>query len=124
MSGYSTDLRERVIRLREKGERQARIGELLEISLSTVKRYLERYAKTGSVEATVQERMKPILGEAELAVIEAQLEVYRDWTIAQHLAAFSERSGLAVSVSTLGRAIRRMGWTRKKSQWVRANAIR
>jgi len=124
MSGYSTDLRERVIGLREKGETQARIGELLAISVSTVKRYLERYARTGSVAATVQGRMKPKLSAAELAVIEAQLAMHNDWTIAQHLAAFCQHSGLAVSVSTLGRALRGLGWTRKKRQWGRANAIR
>lgn len=123
MSGYSIDLRKRVIGLREKGETQARISELLAISVSTVKRYLERYAKTGSVAATVQGRMKPTLGAVELAVIEAQLITHNDWTLAQHLATFSQASGLMVSISTVGRVIRGLGWTRKKSRWVRANAI-
>jgi len=42
MSGYSMDLRKRVLALREKGATQARIGELLGMSISTVKRYLVR----------------------------------------------------------------------------------
>ena len=40
--GYSLDLRKRVIALREKGEKQARIAELMGLSISTVKRYLVR----------------------------------------------------------------------------------
>lgn len=116
MSGYSTDLRERVIALREKGETQHRIGELLGMSISTVKRYLVRYAQTGSVVATVQGRMKPMLGSAELSLIEAQLEAHDDWTIPKHVEAFAAQSGIQVS------AIKRLGWTRKKRRWVRGNA--
>lgn len=123
MSGYSMDLRKRVLALRENGETQARIGELLGMSISTVKRYLVRYAQTGSVAATVQGRMKPRLGSAELAVIEAQLETHDDWTLAQHAAAFAEHTGLRVSTMSISRAIRRLGWTRKKRRWVRTNAI-
>jgi transposase len=123
MSGYSTDLRKRVIALREKGETQARIGELLGMSISTVKRYLVRYTTTGSVEATVQGRMKPLLGIAELTLIESQLEAHDDWTIPKHVEAFAKQSGIQVSGMTMSRAIKRLGWTRKKSQWVRVNAI-
>jgi transposase len=124
MSGYSTDLRKRVLALREKGETQARIGELLGMSISTVKRYLVRYAQTGSVAATVQERMKPLLGGTELAIIEAQLEAHDDWTLPKHVEAFAVQSGLRVSAMTMSRAIKRLGWTRKKRRWVRGNATR
>lgn len=117
------DLRRRVLALREKGETQARIGELLGMSISTVKRYLVRYATTGNVEATVQGRMKPMSGSAELRLIEAQLEAHDDWTIPKHVAAFAAQSGLQVSAMTMSRAIKRLGWTRKKSRWVRGNAI-
>lgn len=123
MSGYSTDLRKRVLALREKGETQARIGELLGMSISTVKRYLVRYAQTGSVAATVQGRMKPMLGTTELTIIEAQLEAHDDWTIPKHVEAFGASSGIQISAMTMSRAIKRLGWTRKKSRWVRGNAM-
>ena len=122
MSGYSMDLRKRVLALREKGATQARIGELLGMSISTVKRYLVRYATTGNIEATVQGRMKPMLGSAELSLIEAQLETHDDWTIPKHVEAFAVQSGLYVSAMTMSRAIKRLGWTRKKRRWVRGNA--
>ena len=123
-SGYSRDLRERVIGLREKGETQARIAEVLGMSISTVKRYLVRYAQTGSVAATVQGRMKPRLGEAELRIVEAQLEAHADATLQMHAAWFGEQTGMVVSGVCISRAIRRLGWTRKKRRWVRASGTR
>jgi transposase len=60
--------------LRGRGETQQRIAEPLGMSISTVKRYLERHKQTGSVAARVQGRMKPRLGATELNVIETQLE--------------------------------------------------
>jgi len=123
-SGYSTDLRERVIGLREKGETQARIAEVLGLSISTVKRYLVRYAQTGSVRARVQGRMKPRLGEAELRIVEAQLEVAPDATLVIHATRFAEQTGMVVSAMCISRAIRRLGWTRKKRRWVRASGTR
>lgn len=114
MSGYSLDLRKRVIALREKGEKQARIAELLGVSISTVKRYLVRQKQTGSVAASVQEQLKPMLQDVDLKVIEQQLEAHSDATIALHIVWFAERTGRQVSYSTMSRAIRRVGWTRKK----------
>lgn len=124
MSGYSTDLRERVIALRGKGETQKRIAEMLGMSISTVKRYLERYKQTGSVAATLQKRMKPRLGETELSVLEKQLEATPDATLAMHAERFAEQTGLVVSTMSIHRAIVRLGWTRKKRVWVRASVTR
>ena len=117
MAGYSQDLRERVIRLRSGGETLRRIAEVLDISVSSVKRYLKRQREMGSVAATVARRMVPMLGLADLAVIEGQLQAHNDWTLRQHVALFSEQTGRLVSVSTFGRAVARLGWTRKKRQW-------
>ena len=118
MAGYSQDLRERVIWLRNNGETLRHIAEVLNISMSSVKRYLNRYKTTGSVRATVARRMQPMLGATDLAVLEGQLRAHNDWTLAQHLAGFTAQTGRTVSVSTLGRAVMRLGWTRKKRQWV------
>jgi len=118
MAGYSQDLRERVIRLRSSGETLKRIAEILDISVSSAKRYLKRYQETGSVAPTVARRMAPLLGSAELVMIEGQLQAHNDWTLRQHVALFAEQTGRVVSVSTFGRAVARLGWTRKKRQWV------
>jgi transposase len=119
---YSTDLRERVIQLRAVGYTQHGIAQLLELSLSPVKRYLERYQATGSVAPTVQKRMAPTLGETELATLEAQVTAHPDGTLREHATWFAERNGRVVSHMTIHRALRRLGFTRKKRQWVRVSA--
>jgi len=121
VKAYSLDLRQRAIRLREKGETQARIGELLDISISTVKRYLVRQKEKGSLAATVQKRAQSQLQSAELAVIKDLLIAKNDSTLGQLVVQFAARTGVTVSVATMGRAIRRLGWTRKKRQWVPPN---
>ena len=119
---YSLDLRERVIRLRTEGYTQQGIAGLLHMSISTVKRYLGRYQTTGSVAATVQRRATSSLGVAELAILEGQVKTQPAGTLHEHANWFAERTGRVVSHMTIHRALKRMGFTRKKRQWVRVNA--
>jgi len=123
VKAYSLDLRQRVISLREKGETQGHIGELLDISISTVKRYLVRQKEKGTIAATIQQRAQSQLQSAELAVIKDLLIAKNDSTLGQLVAQFAERTGLTVSVATMGRAVRRLGWTRKKRRWVPPNEM-
>ena len=120
---YSTDLRERVIQLRGEGHTQQGIAQMLHLSLSTVKRYLVRYAATGSVAPTEQKRLASTLGEAELAILAQQVKAHPDGTLHEHAAWFGERTGRAVSHMTIHRALKRLGVTRKKRRWVLANAM-
>ena len=120
---YSTDLRERVIQLRAEGQTQHGIARLLQLSISTVKRYLVRYQTTGNVAPTVQKRMEPQFGAAEMAILEAQVEAHADGTLREHAAWFAERTGQVVSHMTIHRALRRLGFTLKKRRWVRVSAM-
>ena len=106
-----------------KGETQGRIAEVLGLSMSTVKRYLVRYQQTGKGAATVQGRMQARLGEAELRVLAAELRAQPDarQTYAERLAA---QTGIVVSPMSISRALRRLGWTRKKRQWWPASVTR
>ena len=119
---YSTDLRERVVELRADGHTQQGIAQLLRMSLSTVKRYLVRYQATGSVAPTVAKRKQSTFSEAELAILEAQVEAHPSWTLHEHAAGFAEYSGRRVSHMTIHRTLRHLGFTYKKRQWVRVSA--
>nr|MDQ3834663.1 hypothetical protein [Actinomycetota bacterium] len=44
----------------------------------------------------------------------AQLESNVDATLERHCELWEERQGAKVSISTMSRAIRKLGWTRKK----------
>lgn len=114
MKAYSQDLRERVVRAEDLGYKRADIIKLFGISRATIKRYLKQRCETGHV------RRKPIPGRpakksAPLhAGLVAQLEDFPDATLEMHCQLWEQTSGEHVSTSTMSRAIRQVGWTRKK----------
>ena len=124
MKAYSQDLRERVLRAVDQGYQRDDIIKLFGVSRATIKRYLKQRRETGAV------NVKPIPGRppkkfAPLqAHLVAQLEAHPDATLEAHCQMWQEQQGVAVSTSTMSRAIKRVGWTRKKRRWVPLNATK
>lgn len=114
MKAYSQDLRERVVRAVDRGYKRTDIIELFGVSRATIKRYLKQRRETGHL------GRKPIPGRpakksAPLhAGLVAQLEAFPDATLEMHCQLWEQTSGGHVSTSTMSRAIRQVGWTRKK----------
>ncbi len=55
----------------------------------------------------------------------SQLEENDDATLERHCELWKHRTGVAVSVATMSRAIRnKLGWTYKKRRWVPPNATK
>jgi transposase len=50
-----------------------------------------------------------------------QLEEHHDATLERHCQLWEIKQGVKVSISTMSRAIRRLGWTYKKRVWVPPN---
>ncbi len=123
MSGYSLDLRERVITAWQRGKKQVWLAETFAISLSTVKRYIARYEALGHVQATEQGRKQPTISDEQLPLLVEQLEANRGATLEKHIGLWAERWSVPVSVSMMWRAIERAGWTYKKRQWWPKNAM-
>ena len=84
MSGYSEDLRERVIKAWQSGKKQGWLAETFAISVSTVKRYIARYKALGHVRATAQKRKQPTIKDEQLPALVAQLQANRGATLADH----------------------------------------
>ncbi len=81
------------------------------VSVPTVYRLAEQKAKTGSVELRVSERgRKRVLGDEELERIAQTVEGQPDITLSEIV----ERLDLPVGIETVRRAIKRMGYRRKK----------
>jgi transposase len=118
MSGYSVDLREGIIKAWQAKKKQGWIAESDGVSVSSVKRYIGRYKAEGHVQATVQGRMKPSIGDEQLPVLVEPLKAHSDVTLAQHVDLWEASHGVRVGVSTMWRAIERAGWTYKKRRWV------
>jgi transposase len=124
MRGYSQDLRERVIRSWQQGKTQARIASTLEVSVSSIKRYIPQYRAVGHVRAKAQQYKQPKIRDEQLSGLVKQLEAYPDATLEQHVTWWGEQTGQWVNTSMMWRAIDRAGWTRKKRQWVPKNETR
>jgi transposase len=124
MKAYSQDLRERVLRAVDQGYQRNDIIKLFGVSRATIKRYLKQRRETGEV------KVRPIPGRPSKkfaplqAGLVAQLQAHPDATLETHCQLWKEAQGIQVSTSTMGRAIRRVGWTRKKRCWVPLNATK
>jgi transposase len=124
VKAYSVDLREKVLRAVDDGYPRNEIIKLLGVSRATIKRYLKQRRETGTINA------RPIPGRPskKFAPLEAglvaQLQAHPDVTLEMHCQIWEQEQGLRVSPTTMGRAIRRVGWTRKKKRWVPQNATK
>lgn len=114
MAGYSQDLRERVIRSWQNGRKPAWIAREYNIGFSTVKRYITRYKRLGHVQATTQRRQTSRVTAEQLAILAEQVREHDDATVDGHTDLWNQRQALQVSRSTMGRALQKLGWTRKK----------
>ena len=124
MKAYSTDLRQRIVAATERGMAQTEVAATFGVSLSTIKRLVARRRRNTSDDLAAKVppgRRRTILPEQQ-AALWAQLEANRDATIETHARLWSEVHGTRVSQWTIGRAIRRLGWTYKKRRWEPPNA--
>lgn len=125
MSGtHSLDLRERVIAAWQQGEGKSAIARRFMLGYATVRRYIARFETNGSVCAL------PHGGGAPRKVDAAGEDVLRQWvsehpdTTDEELArVYAVRAGRSINHSTVNRALRRMGLTRKKSLSTRPSAM-
>ena len=124
MKAYSQDLRERVVRAVDQGYPRAQIVKLLGVSLATIKRYLNQRRELGHVKAkAIPGRTPKKLAALQAGVVE-QLQAYPDVTLQRHCERWEQSHGGRVSRWAMSEAIKRVAWTRKKSRWQPANAMR
>jgi transposase len=115
MKGYSVDLRQRVLAAVARGMSYQQVAQTFGVSLGTVKR-LRRKQRTGA-DLTPQSPSgrRATIAPSAYPRLCAQLDAHPDATFAQHADLWNAAHGTNLSQWTLGRAIRRLGWTRKKS---------
>jgi len=120
MNAYSKDLRLKVLAAVDRGERQKEISRLFGVSLATIGRYVKRRRETGEVAPRPSPGRTPLIGAIaeQRRALWAQLEAHDDATLHQHCELWESEQGKRISISTMSRAIRRVGWTLKKRRWV------
>jgi transposase len=106
MRAYSTDLRERVVAAVDGGMTSEQAATVFRMSVRTVERYLQRRRATGSLAPTQQRHGPAPAKKTRLqAWLPARLEQAADATLAEHAAAFTESTGVRVSLATMSRTI-------------------
>jgi len=118
----SLDLRSRVVAAyRRGGVTYDEVAERFSVGRASVSRWLRRERETGSVEPLPHGGGQPrrIQGKHE-KIVERLVQEHPDWTEAEFADELRKRHGLDVSAVTVGRAIRRLGYTVKKSRSSRA----
>lgn len=113
---YSLDLRTRVVDAVDRGMTRQAVVATFQISTGTIKRWVARRQQTGTVMPRTPPGRPPTISTARYPALLAQVTVYPDATLLQHISLWQASHGVTVSRWTMSRAIRAAGWTRKKSR--------
>ena len=119
MNAYSLDLRLKVLDAVNRGIPRKEVVRTFGVSIPTLERYLKRRregaglapgrspGRTPSICSSVEERR----------MLCKQLEENDEATLERHCELWEKKRKVRVSVSTMSRAVRKLGWTFKKSRW-------
>ena len=111
----STDLRERVVMAYESGEGTLKeLAERFGVGEATAKRWVWRWRTDGTLEPRAHPGFPHLVDEAGLDVLREIVAAHADYTRDELADELEARIGIRVSVATMGRMLRRIGWTRKK----------
>jgi transposase len=114
MNGYSEDLRRRIVSAVEHGMSKAQATRTFSVSLSSVKRYLNKANHGQSLAPKKSPGSLPKLDEKARKLFAADLEGRPYLTLKERCEYIGSMTGLSVSRSTMCRTIARIGSTRKK----------
>ena len=120
----SLDLRQRIIAAWQNGEGTwDEIAERFAVGVASVDRLVRQFRKSKMVTPLPHGGGVPHkIGDDGLAVVRRLLQERADLTDDELVYAFKEETGIAVSPATMGRAVRRLGFTRKKKSSSRRSA--
>ena len=115
MSAYSEDLRRRIVSSVEAGMPKAQAARTFSVSLSSVKRYVQRAEVGGSLAPKEKPgAAAPKLDGKAFKLLEEDLKERPFATLRERCEYVGVLTGIWVSRSTMCRAIARIGPTRKK----------
>jgi transposase len=118
MRGYSLDLRLKVLAAVDRGIPRKEVVRAFGVSKPTLERYLTLRRRTGEIGpprapgrtpfgATIEER----------SALWSQLEENDRATLERHCELWKSKRGDRVSVPTMWRAVRKLGWSKKRGRW-------
>jgi transposase len=122
MDAYSEDLRRKIVQALQQGRmNKSEAARTFGVSLSSVKRYAKAAAEGRSLSPGKAAGKKPLLDEKTRRLLEADVQERPFAKLADRREYLRKVAGLSVSESTISRALRLMGFGRKKGRWVRVS---
>lgn len=120
MNAYSLDLRLKVLDAVDRGIPRKEVVRTFGVSMPTIERYLRRRRQTGELAPRPSPGRTPSICSTveERLALWAQLEENDEATLECHCELWEKQRGVRVSISTMSRAVRKLGWTFKKRRWV------
>ena len=117
MKAYSVDLRERIVAAVRGGISEAQAARTFGVGATSVKRYVNLAEQGKSLEPGKASGKRSKLGESGMRFLVEDLHERPAVTYENRAQVLHRLVGGEVSKSTICRAIRCLGYTRKKEQW-------
>ncbi len=121
MKAFSQDLRKRIVQAVQTTGNQSQVARTFQVSRSTVRRLLKLEAQDPELAPKPRPGRQAAIAAQHYAAVLAIVQAHNDLTLQQlaHLWAQQSQSqpGQSLSISTLSRLLKRLGWTRKKRVW-------
>jgi transposase len=114
MSAYSEDLRRRIVSAVESGTTKAQAARTFSVSLSSLKRYVNKAQRGEPLAPKKRPGSAPKLDQKAMKLLEDDLKERPLATLKERRDYVEAISGISVSRSTVCRAIARIGLTRKE----------
>ncbi len=116
------DLRQKIVDAVLSGKPKAQVARTFGVGISTVKRYASKAQHGESLTPKSPPGKRRKFDEVATNLLAADLQARPAATLEQRCEYLERVAGVRVSESTISRAIRRLGWSRKKDRWVPPNA--
>ena len=121
MKPYSEDLRVRIVRAVEEGMSKSTAARLLGVSLSSVKRYARIAQRGESLTPRKGGGRPPKIDETTEKLLEEDVKERPAATVSERRRFLEHATDKALSDSTVGRLLKRMGFSQKNGLWARWN---
>jgi transposase len=119
MDAYSEDLRKKIVQaLQQRRMTKSEAARTFGVSLSSVKRYAKAAREGRSLKPGKAPGKRPLRDEKARRLLEADVEERPFAKLKDRREYLEKVAGGSVSESPLSRALRKMGFGRKKGRWV------
>lgn len=115
MKAYPAELRTRIVTAVEGGMTPREVARVFAVSERTIRRYRTQQRQTQDLTPKLSPGRPPHIGADQATRLRAQVSTQPDATLAEHCAVWEQEHGVAVSIATMSRSIRRLAITLKKS---------